>query len=37
VAWFNATAASAQPWIAPAGGIMHDLGDGLLLWLAFQL
>lgn len=37
VAWFDATAGAAQPWRAPAGGIMRDLGDGLLLWLAFQL
>jgi cardiolipin synthase len=37
LAWFNASAGAAQPWTAPAPGILRNFGDGLLLWLAFQM
>jgi cardiolipin synthase len=36
-AWFEAHAAAAAPWQAPAPGILRNFGDGLLLWLAFQM
>lgn len=35
--WFDATASNANPWQAPPAGVLRDLGDGLLLWLTFQL
>jgi len=37
LSWFDATASAAQPWQAPATGLLRDLGDGLVLWLTFQL
>jgi len=37
LAWFDTTISGAQPWQTPATGVLRDLGDGLLLWLAFQL
>jgi len=37
LAWFEAHAAAAQPWAAPAPGVLRNFGDGLLLWLAFQM
>jgi len=37
VDWFDARVEAARPWVAPPRGIFRDLGDGLLLWLAFQL
>jgi len=36
-AWFDAQVAGAQPWTAPAPGMLRNFGDGLLLWLAFQM
>jgi len=36
-AWFEASAAVATPWTAPAPGMLRNFGDGLLLWLAFQM
>ncbi len=36
-AWFTASESAAQLWKAPSSGTLRDLGDGLLLWLAFQL
>ncbi|HUN94430.1 MAG TPA: phospholipase D-like domain-containing protein [Burkholderiaceae bacterium] len=36
-AWYEATAAAAQPRPIVPGGVLRDLADGLLLWLAFQL
>jgi cardiolipin synthase len=37
LAWFDASILSAQPWKAPAPGMLRNFGDGLLLWLAFQI
>jgi len=37
LSWFDATARQAEPWKAPATGVLRDLADGLLLWLTFQL
>ena len=37
LAWFEAHAAAAQPWTAPRPGMLRNFGDGLLLWLAFQM
>jgi hypothetical protein len=28
---------TSRPWVAPAPGIVRNFGDGLLLWLAFQM
>jgi cardiolipin synthase len=35
--WFDARAGTSRPWVAPAPGIVRNFGDGLLLWLAFQI
>ena len=36
-AWFDAERAKAQPCSPKRPGLLRDLGDGLLLWLTFQL
>jgi len=35
--WFDTHGAAAHPWTAPAPGMLRNFGDGLLLWLAFQM
>lgn len=35
--WFDQARATAQPDIATAPGLARDIGEGLLLWLGFQL
>jgi len=37
LAWFDTHAEAAQPWKAPSPGVLRNFGDGLLLWLAFQM
>jgi cardiolipin synthase len=37
LAWFDSHVAASQPWTAPAPGVLRNFGDGLLLWLAFQM
>jgi cardiolipin synthase len=37
LAWFDDRATATAPWIAPAPGVLRNFGDGLLLWLAFQM
>jgi len=37
LSWFDATVKDANPWQVPSTGVLRDLGDGLLLWLTFQL
>jgi len=37
MSWFDAHAQASRPWIAPAPGMLRNFGDGLLLWLAFQM
>jgi cardiolipin synthase len=35
--WFDTHVQASEPWHAPAPGILRNFGDGLLLWLAFQM
>ncbi len=35
--WFSRERASATAYVARAPGLMRDVGEGMLLWLAFQL
>jgi cardiolipin synthase len=35
--WFEEHAGASGPWRAPAPGLLRNFGDGLLLWLAFQM
>ena len=37
LSWYETVSHAAQQWQAPTTGMLRDLGDGLLLWLAFQL
>ena len=36
-AWFDRERASAQPYVAKKPGLLRDLGEGMLLWVGFQL
>lgn len=36
-AWFDLERAAACPYAAQPPGLMRDLGEGLVLWIAFQL
>ena len=36
-AWFDRERASAQAYVAKKPGLLRDLGEGMLLWVGFQL
>ena len=37
VAWFDLERRTARPYVAQPPGLMRDLGEGLVLWIGFQL
>lgn len=37
IAWFDLERSTARPYVAQPPGLMRDLGEGLVLWIGFQL
>ncbi len=36
-AWFDLERSPARPYVARSPGLWRDLGEGLVLWIGFQL
>jgi cardiolipin synthase len=36
-AWFDLERQTARPYVATRPGLIRDVAEGMLLWLAFQL
>ena len=36
-AWYEREASGAQPYIASPPGVLRDVAEGVLLWIAFEL
>jgi cardiolipin synthase len=36
-AWFDAERGGAAPYVSQAPGLWRDIGEGLLLWVGFQV
>jgi hypothetical protein len=37
IAWFDLERSTARPYVAQPPGLWRDLGEGLVLWIGFQL